>query len=268
MNDLDERARRAAAAVHHNLAEHPLQLPDDLNPRRRHRRAAWTLIVLLTLGATAATTWQALDTGGEQVAIRTGEESDSTTPSARATVPSAAMVKDSSSTTVTSVPAATVSTVPEPPGSRAQRWIGLVDPGTREIAPGIKKQSWSAISFDPTYAVVLALDGDHEMLWFERDLPATAEHAAGTALIVDAIDVPPSPDGQRSFIVSQECEIGGKVDPEIVAVLGPPTDERTPNGTPITTRLAFAWRFNRLTEQIEAIPTSGMVCPDDRYGGE
>ncbi|MEM7066893.1 MAG: hypothetical protein AAF572_27485 [Cyanobacteria bacterium P01_B01_bin.77] len=52
---------------------------------------------------------------------------------------------------------------------------------------------------------------------------------------------------------------GGRIEPEIVAVIGNQNTERI-------TDIRRAWRANRQTQQLEAFSTEGMACTNPGWG--
>lgn len=91
-----------------------------------------------------------------------------------------------------------------------------------------------------------------EMVWF--DSLAHTSRAAPARTVRAELKVPPLGNDERLFMAS--CDVGGKLDPRVVAIV-----VNEPNVTTFR-KIRQAWRVNAGRGQFELIPVAGITCEE------
>jgi hypothetical protein len=91
-----------------------------------------------------------------------------------------------------------------------------------------------------------------EMIWF--DSLAHSSRATPARTVRAELKVPPLSSDERLFMAS--CDVGGKLDPRVVAIV-----VNEPNVTTFT-KIRQAWRVNSGRGQFELIPVAGITCEE------
>jgi hypothetical protein len=91
-----------------------------------------------------------------------------------------------------------------------------------------------------------------EMIWF--DSLAHTSRATPARTVRAELKVPPLSNDERLFMAS--CDVGGKLDPRVVAIV-----VNEPNVTTFA-KIRQAWRVNAGRGQFELIPVAGITCEE------
>jgi hypothetical protein len=95
-----------------------------------------------------------------------------------------------------------------------------------------------------------------EMLWF--DSLSRTSRATPTRTVRAELRVPPLGRDERLFIAS--CDVAGKLDPRVVAIV-----VNEPNATTFS-KIRQAWRVNVARGEFELIPVTGITCEEPGGG--
>jgi hypothetical protein len=109
---------------------------------------------------------------------------------------------------------------------------------------------------DPEYEVAYVETPRGEMIWF--DSLAHTSRSTPSRTVRAELSVPALGRDERLFLAS--CDVGGKLDPRVVAIA-----VNEPNVTTFT-KVRQAWRVNAERGEFELIPVTGVTCEETGGG--